>query len=48
MGACSSWVFTRTSVTYALDADGNLTATGVGSLAGCGFSTDCTTSFTGR
>ncbi len=48
MGACSSWVFSRTSVTYVLGATGDLTATGVGSLTGCGFSTGCTTSFYGQ
>lgn len=48
MGACSSWVFSRSLVTYMLNDDGTLTASGVGSLAGCGYNTDCTTSFTGR
>ena len=46
-GTCYAWVFTRTSVTYTLNADGTLTATGVGSVSGCGVSTDCTTSFSG-
>jgi hypothetical protein len=46
-GSCYNLIFTRTSVTYTLNANGTLTATGVGSLAGCGISTDCTTSFSG-
>ena len=47
MGTCSSWVFTRTSVTFTLNGNGTLTAAGVGTLVGCGTSTSCTTSFPG-
>lgn len=46
-GTCSTWVFTRTSVTYTLNANGTLSGAGVGTLVGCGITTDCTTSFSG-
>jgi len=47
LGTCSTWVFTRTSVTFTLNSNGTLTASGVGKLVGCGTSVDCTTSFSG-
>ena len=47
VGTCATWVFTRTSVTYTLNPNGTLTASGVGTLAGCGIVTDCTTLFNG-
>ena len=46
-GTCSTWVFTRTSVTYTLNANNTLTASGVGTLMGCGVTANCTTLFSG-
>jgi hypothetical protein len=43
----SGWVFTHTSRTYTLNANGTLTVSGAGTLVGCGITTDCTTSFPG-
>jgi len=43
----SGWVFTHTSRTYTLNANGTLTVSGTGTLSGCGITTDCTTSFPG-
>jgi hypothetical protein len=47
LGTCPSGVFTRTSVTFTLNANGTLTAAGVGTLVGCGTTASCTTSFPG-
>ena len=43
----SGWVFTHTSRTYTLNANGTLTVSGAGILVGCGITTDCTSSFPG-
>jgi len=46
-GCPSGLVFTHTSRTYTLKADGTLTASGAGTLSCGGVTTDCTTSFQG-
>ena len=43
----SGWVYTHTSRTYTLNANGTLTVSGAGTLVGCGITTDCTASFPG-
>ncbi len=46
-GCPSGLVFTHTSRTYTLNANGTLTVTGTGTLACSGATTDCTTAFSG-
>jgi hypothetical protein len=43
----SGWIFTHTSRTYTLNANGTLTVSGTGTLSCGGATTDCTTSFPG-
>ena len=46
-GCPSGLVFTHTSRTYTLNANGTLTVSGTGTLACSGATTDCTTGFSG-
>jgi len=46
-GCPSGLVFTHTSRTYTLNANGTLTVTGTASMSCSGATTDCTTGFTG-
>ena len=46
-GCPSGLVFTHTSRTYTLNADGTLTVSGTGTLSCSGATTDCTTGFSG-